>query len=36
MTNPRHPATGLSGLDAGIGERVKNHDAAHALSKAHD
>jgi short-subunit dehydrogenase len=28
VTKPRRPATGLSGLDAGIGERV--------LSKAHD
>jgi NAD(P)-dependent dehydrogenase (short-subunit alcohol dehydrogenase family) len=36
VTKPRHPATALSGLDAGIGERVKDHHAAHALSKAHD
>jgi NAD(P)-dependent dehydrogenase (short-subunit alcohol dehydrogenase family) len=36
VSRPRHPATGLSGLDAGIGERVKDHHAAHALSKAHD
>src|ERR1700689_2881293 len=28
VSHPRHPATGLSGLDAGIGERV--------LSQAHD
>lgn len=28
VSKPRHPATGLSGLDAGIGE--------HVLSKAHD
>lgn len=36
MTNPKHPATCLSGLDAGIGERAKSHHAAEALSKAHD
>jgi len=36
VTKPRHPATGLSGLDAGIGERVKSHHAAEALSKVHD
>jgi NAD(P)-dependent dehydrogenase (short-subunit alcohol dehydrogenase family) len=36
VTRPRHPATGLSGLDAGISERAKSHHAAHALSKAHD
>jgi NAD(P)-dependent dehydrogenase (short-subunit alcohol dehydrogenase family) len=36
VTKPRHPATTLSGLDAGISERVKDHHAAHALSKAHD
>jgi len=34
VSKPRHPATGLSGLDAGISERVKDHHAAHALSKA--
>jgi hypothetical protein len=36
MTNPKHPATSLSGLDAGIGERAKSHHAAEALSKSHD
>jgi NAD(P)-dependent dehydrogenase (short-subunit alcohol dehydrogenase family) len=36
VTKPRHPATGLSGLDAGISGRVKSHHAAEALSKAHD
>lgn len=36
VTKPRRPATGLSGLDAGIGERAPAHHAAHALSKAHD
>jgi NAD(P)-dependent dehydrogenase (short-subunit alcohol dehydrogenase family) len=36
VTKPRHPATGLSGLDAGIGDRVKSHHAAEALSKVHD
>jgi NAD(P)-dependent dehydrogenase (short-subunit alcohol dehydrogenase family) len=36
VTHPRHPATGLSGLDAGIGERAKSHHAAEALSKIHD
>jgi NAD(P)-dependent dehydrogenase (short-subunit alcohol dehydrogenase family) len=36
VTKPRHPATSLSGLDAGITDRVKDHHAAHALSKAHD
>jgi NAD(P)-dependent dehydrogenase (short-subunit alcohol dehydrogenase family) len=36
VTKPRNPATGLSGLDAGIGERVKSHHAAEALSKVHD
>jgi len=36
VAQPRHPATGLSGLDAGIGERAKSHHAAEALSKVHD
>lgn len=36
VTKPRHPATGLSGLDAGIGERGKPHHAAEALSQIHD
>jgi NAD(P)-dependent dehydrogenase (short-subunit alcohol dehydrogenase family) len=36
VTRPRHPVTGLSGLDAGIGARAKSHHAAEALSKAHD
>jgi NAD(P)-dependent dehydrogenase (short-subunit alcohol dehydrogenase family) len=36
VTKPRHPATGLSGPDAGIGARAKSHDAAGALSKIHD
>lgn len=36
VTHPRHPATGLSGLDAGIGERAESHHAAEALSKVHD
>jgi NAD(P)-dependent dehydrogenase (short-subunit alcohol dehydrogenase family) len=36
VTRPRHPATGLSGLDAGIGPHAQDHHAAHALSKAHD
>ena len=36
VAHPRHPATGLSGLDAGIGERAKSHHAADSLSKAHD
>ena len=36
VTKPRHPATGLSGLDAGIGERATSHHAAEALSKVHD
>jgi len=36
VTKPRQAATGLSGLDAGIGEHGKAHHRAHALSKAHD
>jgi NAD(P)-dependent dehydrogenase (short-subunit alcohol dehydrogenase family) len=28
VARPSHPATGLSGLDAGIGERAKSHHAA--------
>jgi len=36
VSKPRHPATGLSGLDAGIGARAKSHHAAEALSKVHD
>jgi NAD(P)-dependent dehydrogenase (short-subunit alcohol dehydrogenase family) len=36
VSKPRHPATGLSGLDAGIGSRAKSHHAAEALSKVHD
>ena len=36
VAHPRHPATGLSGLDAGIGERAKSHHAAEVLSKIHD
>lgn len=36
VSRPRHPATGLSGLDAGILERTKSHHAAEALSKVHD
>ena len=36
VAHPRHPATGLSGLDAGIGERAKSHHAAESLSKVHD
>jgi len=36
VSKPKNPAKSLSGLDAGIAERVKDHHAAHALSKAHD
>lgn len=36
VSKPHHPATGLSGLDAGIGARAKSHHAAEALSKVHD
>jgi NAD(P)-dependent dehydrogenase (short-subunit alcohol dehydrogenase family) len=36
VARPAHPATGLSGLDAGIGERAKSHHAAESLSKVHD
>jgi NAD(P)-dependent dehydrogenase (short-subunit alcohol dehydrogenase family) len=36
VAHPRHPATGLSGLDAGIGERAISHHAAETLSKVHD
>ena len=33
VAHPSHPATGLSGLDAGIGEHAKSHHAAESLSK---
>ncbi len=36
VNHPRHPATGLSGLDAGLSARAKSHHAAEALSKVHD
>ena len=36
VAHPSHPATCLSGLDAGIGERAKSHHAADSLSKVHD
>jgi len=36
VSNPKHPATGLSGLDAGIGERAKSHHAAEAIPHVHD
>ena len=36
VAHPRHPATGLSGLDAGISARAKSHHAAESLSKVHD
>jgi len=36
VSRPRHPATGLSGLDAGIGERAQSHHAAEALPHVHD
>jgi len=36
VAHPRHPATGLSGLDAGIGDRAKSHHATESLSKVHD
>jgi NAD(P)-dependent dehydrogenase (short-subunit alcohol dehydrogenase family) len=36
VAHPRHPAPGLSGLDAGIGERANSHHAAETLSKVHD
>lgn len=36
VSQPRHPATGLSGLDAGIGDRAKTHHAAEAIPHAHD
>ncbi|HLY17713.1 MAG TPA: SDR family oxidoreductase [Bryobacteraceae bacterium] len=36
VARPRHPASGLSGLDAGITTRVKSHHAAEALLKTHD
>jgi NAD(P)-dependent dehydrogenase (short-subunit alcohol dehydrogenase family) len=36
VAHPRHPATDLSGLDAGIGERATSHHAAETLSKVHD
>jgi NAD(P)-dependent dehydrogenase (short-subunit alcohol dehydrogenase family) len=36
VARPRHPAAGLSGLDAGISARAKSHHAAESLSKVHD
>ena len=36
VSQPRHPATGLSGLDAGIGERAMSHHAAETLPNVHD
>ncbi|HUA99488.1 MAG TPA: SDR family NAD(P)-dependent oxidoreductase, partial [Terracidiphilus sp.] len=36
VARPKHPATGLSGLDAGITTRTKQHHAAEALSQTHD
>jgi len=36
VAHPKHPATGLSGLDAGITTRTKQHHAAEALSQTHD
>ncbi len=36
VAHPSHPASGLSGLDAGITTRVQNHHASEALSKTHD
>ena len=36
VSHPRHPATGLSGLDAGIGERAMSHHAAETLPNVHD
>jgi len=36
VAHPKKPAPGLSGLDAGITSRVKDHHAAEALSNAHD
>ena len=35
VTRPRHPATGLSGEDAGLGERAKAYLGAEAHSTAH-
>ena len=31
VSQPRHPANGLSGLDAGIGDRAQTHHAAEAI-----
>jgi len=36
VSRPRHPASGLSGLDAGLGERAQDHLAAEAHSNVHD
>src|SRR6202167_9761 len=36
VSHPRHPATGLSGLDAGIGERAKSQHAAETPSNVND
>src|ERR1700683_839292 len=36
VAQPRHPAAGLSGLDAGIGERAKSHHAAEPPSNVND
>jgi NAD(P)-dependent dehydrogenase (short-subunit alcohol dehydrogenase family) len=36
VSRPRHPATGLSGLDAGLGERAQAHLTAEANSHVHD
>ena len=36
VSHPRHPATGLSGLDAGIGERATPHQPAETASNVHD
>ena len=36
VSHPRHPATGLSGLDAGSGERAKSRHAAETPSNVND
>jgi NAD(P)-dependent dehydrogenase (short-subunit alcohol dehydrogenase family) len=36
VSRPRHPVTGLSGVDAGLGERAQAHLAAEAHSTAND
>jgi NAD(P)-dependent dehydrogenase (short-subunit alcohol dehydrogenase family) len=36
VSRPRHPATGLSGLDAGLGERAGAPQTAQAHSNSHD